>query len=557
MSRSVVAVITVAVVIASPGLATAVVDVIDDGPDATDIVTDGVTEPDADTETTAANGVPTAVDRQSDGPVDVSTGTQLSTVLSTTENEVGSAVSQSVFDSRFAAANESERAALVVERSAVLAAQAEEVADDYRNATAAYRNGTIDRSTYAQRLATVNSRATTIESNVAHLRIQASNVSELALATAGFNESGFEAAASELETASGAAPDALHRLYTGRSSGSAVVEAVDGNGVSVRVQSDGSEHISVQQSTDDEATFTVSQADALSTARGALPEYNWTLTGSNVDEDAGLYEFSFALSSANRTGEAGVGVDGSSGALSTLDAGTEPRTDGDGGGNETDDDADTEPLVLVVADGKPRPNATITLEARQGGTPVADVPVFVDGNSVGTAGADGRITVTLGAEETTVTAERGDSEAELEFEFEETDDPIEGLDVAATLDDGTVTVSITYQSEAVPGAQVSANGETAGTTGPDGEVSFGFDESGELGLTVTRGELEVERTYIVENGTLVEGPASEEGPTDNETVSDLSLSLVDGRALPGATVTVEVTVDGAAAAGVQVSVDGE
>jgi hypothetical protein len=127
-------------------------------------------------------------------------------------------------------------------------------------------------------------------------------------------------------------------------------------------------------------------------------------------------------------------------------------------------------------------------------------------------------------------------------------------------------VSVTYRGEGVSGAQVSADGERAGPTGPDGTVSFAYDGTADLELEITRGELEVERTYRVENGALVPEEAERErGEGGDETgeepekpgePGELNLSVVAGEPAPNATVTLEATVDGSPASGVQVFVDG-
>jgi hypothetical protein len=553
MSRAVVAVVALAVLVASPGVVTAVVGVLDDGGEVVSDVTAGVSDAGAAT---------------ADGSVAVTTGSQLSTVLSTTEDEVGTEVSRSAFDDRFATANESERAALVAERADRLAREAASVADEYREATAAYENGTTDRSTYARRLATLNGRAQTLRAGVDHLRDRAAAVSALELATVGYDETTLDDASDDLDRVTSAGTSAIHRRFTGQSTGSVAVDTANGSSVSIEVENERGERSREFRSPGDgDGSLAVGGEDALGTAREALSDREWTHRGTTVHGASGVYTFEFVLASANLTGEAEVRVDGSSGTVVRLEEEIEPRDDDDADDEDEDHDEDEDeerpPLALLVTGGEPAPGATVTLQVRRASSPAANVTVFVDDERVGTTDDRGRIDVTLGAGETEVTAGRSDREAELEFEFDDEaeDRPVEGLNLTATLEDGTVTVSVTYRGDGVPGAQVFADGDRVGPTGPDGTTSFARDGTGDLELEITRGELEVERTYHVEDGTLVPGESDRDDETKNEDRNDeadeLSIAVVEGEPAPGATVTLAVTADGEPTPGVRVFVDDE
>jgi len=328
MSRSVVAVIVLAVLVASPGLATAVVDMLDDGGTGPtlDRPTDGT-----------ASDVRSAVDEHdANGSVEVTTGPQLGTVLSATEADVDTEVSRSAFESRFADVNESERARLVAARAGTLRERARSVAEDYRTATEAVGNGTIDRSTYAQRLATLNGRARAVESGVDHLRIRAAAVPDGALATAGYDPSTLEAATSDVEAASGTGPSALRERFTGRSNVSIAVTVDNGTGVTVEFEAaDGRRSVERRRPGDGNTSVGVARDEALATARGELSERNWTLREVTVDENDGTYEFEFEFAGENATGVAEVQVDGSSGETVRFEERTHPgngdgRAEGDG-----------------------------------------------------------------------------------------------------------------------------------------------------------------------------------------------------------------------------------
>ncbi len=566
MDRTLAVVVTVALLAATPGLAGAVVGVLGQSGPAGSALSAATTAT-ADDSHHAVGSAPAAVGTgaAADG-VDVSTGSQLSTVLAATEANVSASVTRSTFERRFRSGNETERARAVTARASTLRREAGDLDAAYRNATDAFRDGRTDRETFAQRLASLHARARELRVNVERLRDRAGTVSELALATAGYDESVLAAAESDLDAVSGATAAALLRRFTGQSNGSVNVSA--GDGVSIAVESDDGERTrEVTWPADDNRTVTISQATALGAARDVLPARDWVLRESSVDEDEGSYEFEFAFEAANATGEAEVRVDGSSGRVVRVEQETEERDD------DTPDDRESDSLVLLVVAGDPAPNATVTLEARRNGSPAAGVPVSVDGERVGTTDADGRIDVTLGVEETRVEADDGEDTARLEFEFDDADadEDLRNLTVDATLADGTVTVSVTYRGDGVAGAAVSANGDRVGTTDEDGSVSFPLGNETRVDLEITRGEIDIDRRYYVSNGTLARqepeddeeqerGENETEPETETEAASaerTLDLSVVEGDPAPNTTVTVQATVNGTGVAGAVVSVDDE
>lgn len=122
---------------------------------------------------------------------------------------------------------------------------------------------------------------------------------------------------------------------------------------------------------------------------------------------------------------------------------------------------------------------------------------------MGTTDANGTVRVTLPlSEEVELKAQSGDSEAELEFEFDE--DLSEKLTVDATIENETVTMTVTYDGEHVENASVTVNERAVGVTDSDGTVAFTVDtdETEELDLLITKGEVEIERTYIIQDGDI-------------------------------------------------------
>ncbi|MFC7098024.1 DUF7096 domain-containing protein [Halobaculum marinum] len=443
--------------------------------------------------------------------VNVTVGGQLSTVLAVTDTEVESEFAEGSFRYEFERAeNDSVRAAVVAERAATLRERAASIAEDYRAATEAYESGDIDASAYGQRIATLNARAESVTEAAVRLERRAENVSALDLRVAGYREEAVAGALGDVENVSGVGASALLRRFTGETTGELRIETGDGLQIEAEGE-DGERSREIERPRDDDTNFTVSQADALDTARAALaspPEGSWTLTATKVREYEGAYEFEFALSGTqNLTGEAKVRVDASSGVVYRLEEETEHRDEDDvddGDGDDDRGDADDEgedrdedeqdELAILVADGTPAPNATVTLLVLSGGDPAADVAVEVNGQSVGTTDADGRLTVTLpDADSVEVEAEHGDVEAELEYEFRDRSDAAESafggsLDATATVANGSATVRVTFDGSPVSGATVVADDGVVGTTDADGRLTFPTDATDELEVVVTKGQ---------------------------------------------------------------------
>ncbi len=463
----------------------------------------------------------------------VTVGQQLSTVVGVSSDEVQSEFERTEFEASIEGADEEERAELIAERADELRETADDIRESYMEATAAYKEGELSKSEYAQRIATLNARATNLLDSYEQLRTYAENVSALELRASGFEEARLNGSMAQLDNVTGVGAQALLERFTGESTGEFEVETE--NGLSVEVESeDGERSREIERPQDDDRNLTVDQSTALDTARAALtaPENgSWVLTGAGVDEEDGTYAFSFALKQApGKTGEAEVSIDGSSGEVYSLEEEIELREEEDEAEDEEDEAEDEEnesereaehdgELALVVDEGSPAPNETITVKALANGTAAPNVTVFLDGDAVGTTGADGTVTVTLpDAEESELTAETDAGEAELEFEFEQEaeDELFEHLEVASTLDDGVVTVSVTYNDTAVANASVYANGERVGTTDADGTTSFAIDANAteELELEIVRGEFEAELDYSVQSGELTLMEEAHEGDGD-------------------------------------------
>ncbi|MFC7027231.1 hypothetical protein ACFQH8_06395 [Halomicroarcula sp. GCM10025710] len=151
--------------------------------------------------------------------VDVTTGQQLSTVLSATSDDVQSEVDETEFEVEYENRSDERRAEVVAERGTRLIERAEAIRDDYENATEAYEAGELSRSAYAQRIATLNARAENLVESHDRLQDRLGDVSKLELRAAGFNQTELRAAVTDLDRVRGVGAAALLQRFTGTSEG--------------------------------------------------------------------------------------------------------------------------------------------------------------------------------------------------------------------------------------------------------------------------------------------------------------------------------------------------
>ena len=471
-----------------------------------------------------------------DGSVSVTAGAQLSTVLSVTSDDVHSEVEETAFEVEYERGEG--RAEAVADRAETVRMRAADVRENYREALKAYREGDLDRSEFARRLAALNARAGNVLGAHDRLERRAANVSAFDLRAAGLNRTALERAVASLDDVRGTGAGALLAQFTGERRGEVELEA--SGGLSIEVSSEGGERSrEFEREPDGDTAVTVNQSVTLETARAALTDVeigSWVLTDASIDSGDGTYEFEFVLRAGGLTGEAEVGVDGSSGEVFSLEEETEPDDDeegkpgGDGEGKPGDDreeresdedhedgedegddgheDREFEELSLLVADGQPGPDETVTVRVLTDGRAVANASVAVNGEAVGETGDDGTLALTLpAAGDVTVTAVAGGEEAtldvglgddlEFEAEFER------NFAFPATLEDGTVSVRAAYGGDGIPDATVYADGEAVGRTDADGSLHFDVGDVGDdLKLDLVKGAFEAEYEFAVENGSL-------------------------------------------------------
>lgn len=473
----------------------------------------------------AISGERTAV-QAGNGNVNVTTGPQLATVLSVTSDDVQTEVEATGFEFSFERARDDERRAeAVAERAEQLRERAERIREDYETATEAYREGDLTREEYARRLATLNARAENLLASYERLQQRAANVSALELRAAGLNRTALRRAMSDLDSVTGVGASALLQRFTGQSEGELELET--NGGLSIEAESeDGERSREIERPRDDDPNVTVNQSTALDAARDALTtpeEGRWVLASAGIDREEGTYAFEFRLRANNSTGEAEVEVDGSSGEVFSLEEEIQPveseEEDGEEAEAEDDVDEDADELAVLLAEGTPDANETVTVRVLSDGAPVPNATVSVNDEPVGTTGADGTLTVTLPERsDVEITAERGEAEGELAFELGGEDEDREvfrKLNVSASLDDGTATVRVTFDGSGVANATVAANGEQVGTTGDDGTVTFDLaNDTEDLEIEVVKGEFEAEVEFQVQDGSLVK--VGEEREADDE-----------------------------------------
>jgi hypothetical protein len=484
----------------------------------------------------AAQATPTATPT-ANGSVDVTVGDELATVIQAENSTVQAAVSDASFDARYENASAEERPALLTNRAEGLERRATALSGAYRNATAAHEAGELSDREYARQLAVLAAAADALLADHRELQRRAGELSAFDLRAAGYDEASLRDALGGVDPLTGSGANALLARFTGERDGEVEVET-DG-GLSIEVSSeDGERTREFERTRDDDDATTVGQSDALATARAALSpaDGNWTLVGSSVDRDDGVYTFEFALRGGDATGEAEVSVDGSSGAVFALEEEIAPRDDDereeddeaddeeeddtderdddeeeeDDETDDGDDDRSVDELALVLTDGDPAPNATVTVAALADGERVGNATVRAGDRVLGTTGTDGTLTVRLpDREEVELTATYADEDAELEFEFERDDDRalLAAVSLDGTLGNGTATLRVAHDGDPVTGASVTVDGEHVGETDVDGRVSFAVAD-GPFSVTVTQGSLALSAILGVEDGSLVvrEGP---------------------------------------------------
>lgn len=541
--------------------------------------------------TVAAHSTP-GNDTHNDSNVSVSVGQQLATVIAVSSDDVRTEFEDTAFELEVERGDEESRAEAIAERAEELRERAEAIREDYETATEAFEDGELTRSEYAQRLASLNARASNLLSSYEQLSQRATNVSALELRAAGANLSSLDTRLEALRTVTGPGTSALLARYLGESDGTIELKRADGLEIEIE-RDDGESSREFERPRDDDMNITVAHESALESARAALssPEAgSWTLVESKVKAHEGAYEFEFALTgSANLTGETEVRVDGSTGEVYRLEEEIERRDDEDDGRDGEREDDEREELTLLVVEGTPAPNATITVRVLAAGEPAAGIPVELDDHELGTTDEHGEIRVTLPSSgEVELTAEHGEAEGDLEFELGDEDDHhavFQRLNVTADLDGDTIRVEVRFDGEAVRNATVYANDERVGRTDAAGVVTFSIDATGteDLELEVVKGAFEAELTYAIHDGSLVLTEAEHEGDGDKASRDDdeqaddeddeddgdvdeddssddegsLGLAVVHGEAAPGATVTVEVTADGVPVEEATVTLDGD
>lgn len=457
--------------------------------------------------------------------VSVGVGAQLSTVIAATSDDTQTDYENAAFEFEFERSNESERAEALADRAEELRERAEAIREDYHDATAAFHAGDLTRDEYAQRIATLNGRATNVLASLETLQGRAETVSALELRVAGVNRSRLEAATGALDNVTGVGPAALLQRFTGGSTGAVELETADGLEIEVESE-DGERSRELKRPRDADRNITVSGSAALETARAALSAQAgpWALEKSSVHPEDGYYKFEFGFRSANETGEAEVRVDGSTGAVFRLEEEVEPADDDDppevdpeGPEDDEEDDDEAGDVAVVLAGGTPAPGATITVQVIADGEPSANTTVFLNGEAVGTTDAAGQVAVTLPAGEAEITARAGGEDGELEFEFEadDVDEVFRNLDVSATIDNGTATVTVTFDGSGVADAVVYANDERVGSTSADGTVAFDVPTgTDELEIEVIKGEFEAELEFELADGELRQTGEAHEGDGD-------------------------------------------
>ncbi|WP_336000885.1 transglutaminase domain-containing protein [Halorientalis halophila] len=140
---------------------------------------------------------------------------------------------------------------------------------------------------------------------------------------------------------------------------------------------------------------------------------------------------------------------------------------------------DVPTAIAVGVEGDPAPGASVTVNATIAGSPVSQAAVTVNGTDVGRTGSDGRLDVTLPVRErASIRVERGEAAGNRTLRLADLNVTVSGFALPGL----SVTATVTDGGEPVPGATVSAGGETV-ETGSDGTATVSLPLS--PGATVT------------------------------------------------------------------------
>jgi transglutaminase-like putative cysteine protease len=197
-------------------------------------------------------------------------------------------------------------------------------------------------------------------------------------------------------------------------------------------------------------------------------------------------------------------------------------------------DLPTTITLSAAGGGDLTPGSEATLTAAIEGVPVAGARVTVDGSYVGRTDAEGRINVSVGWRDASVTvaAERGETGGSETFAVATTAD----LTVTNAVPGRTAAGVATVDGRAVPDAAVYVDGELVGRTDANGQFSFAVPYEAAVNVSVRRGAVEGETRV----GLPTAANVSVVGPT-----------------VPGAPVTVVAALEGDRVPGAVVRVDGE
>ncbi len=427
------------------------------------------------------------------------TGDKLATIISVTDGEVRIELEQASFERALESDNETERAQAIADRASALIDRAEEIAGDVRATTTAYEAGNVTMDDFARDLAILNAEANGVLQAFAQLEAYAADVSPIELQAAGYNETVTESIESELRSVTGAGFDALFNQFTGDASGSFAIETDGGIELAVE-QEDGERSREYEREQPGNGSILVDPGTALQTAESTLStDYGgtWVLTELELDRDDGAYAFSFALRNASAAGEAEVSVDATTGEVFAFEEELEP-----GEGEETDT------LGFTVVAGTMEPGTNVTLRVTADGAPVAGANVSLDDRTVGETNDAGEIVVELPASgEAEFEATHADREGELELELggdesNQLERIGEGLDVAGTVANESITVTVSFDGDGVPGMRGYVDETLVDVTGSNGTLTFTANVTDGLEMTLQKGFLTVELEFEQVDGSL-------------------------------------------------------
>lgn len=463
----------------------------------------------------ATAGSSAALGPNSPHGVNVSVGQQLATVIQSSNIEIRDDLEETSFEYKFGKLEGDRRATAILERGEELRERAEDLRERRKELKEELREGEISATEVARKEALLHKEAEILSKDVGELKERKRSLEKKGFEVnlTDVNGSSLVSLLEDIDGLTGPGTSRLFKIFSGESTGR--IEVKTNHGLSLEVKSD-EEGLSREYETEGDENYSISvtQAEALDTAREALSDGNWSLKEASVEEDDGTYQFEFLLTENGSSGEAEVEVDASSNRVLKLEEEFEPGEvdhEREGERGRESESGEEESDLELEAIGTTQPGGNVTLKVLLGRRPVSNATVTVDGELVGTTDPKGEITLRLPRDGATIEARKGEAEGELELEFDDYEEEAEDenrIETSANLSNWTLTLLIEENSTPVANASVYVDGAYVGTTDTNGSIALSIEDEEEVEVLIVHDGTEAKVMYELRNGTpVMEEPA--------------------------------------------------